>query len=90
VKVAEFPGSMKGQIEIVIGTTNESQGTRMTEGANRLQVVQDDLLPVRNRSASISSVVTTATLPPSYNQLPSQAENMLSLETRKFRSSVKS
>lgn len=82
---------MKGQIEIVVGTTKDPEEVLMMRRMSLLQV-EDDLSPInpRSRSGSIasrlsdSSVMTTGTLPPPYSQLSSRAVSMLSLETRKF------
>ncbi|XP_035705508.1 arrestin domain-containing protein 4 isoform X1 [Folsomia candida] len=88
VKVAEYPGPMKGQLEVVIGTTKESVETLMSRRMSNLQV-EDNPYPATTRERSNStvsrlsdcSVVTTTSMPPNYSQLNSRAVSLLSLDT---------
>lgn len=92
VKVAEYPGPMKGQLEVVIGTTKESVETLMSRRMSNLQV-EDNPYPATTRERSNStvsrlsdcSVVTTTSMPPNYSQLNSRAVSLLSLDTCKTR-----
>lgn len=91
VKVAEYPGLMKGQLEIVVGTTKEAPEVLMTRRMSLLNV-SEPFTPLgpRSRSGSIasrmsdSSVTTTLSVPPAYSQLSSRAMSLVSLDTRKW------
>jgi len=87
--VADYTEPLKGQVEVIIGTTNDPMEGR---GMDNLELEEgDELIPRRlNRSDSVSSrlsdssIMTTMSLPPAYSQLPSRAMSMISLETCKF------
>ena len=95
MKVAEYPGPMKGQLEVVIGTTKDPVEDLMSCGMGRrmsnLQVEEQtpcrlyrsDSIASRLSDSSIMSQMTTISVPPSYSQLSSRAMSMISLETCK-------
>lgn len=91
MKVAEYPGPMKGQVEIVVGTTRDSPEMLMDRRMSTLQI-DDPYAPTgpRERSGSVTSrlsdcsVMTTASMPPAYSQLSSRAMSLVSLDTCKI------
>jgi hypothetical protein len=88
VKVSEYPGPLKGQVEIIVGTTEQNLDVLISREMDSLRVGSYPSPSARRaRSNSMTSSVSDSSLmthlysPPNYSQLPSRAGSGLSLET---------
>lgn len=90
MKVAEHPNPLKGQVEVIIGTTRCNPEALLPNGDAEIQVgnsTSENNPTTIRRAYSIESrlsEVSLLTLPPAYSQLSSRATSLLSLETCKY------
>jgi hypothetical protein len=88
VKVAEHHTPVKGQVDVIIGTTRDDAETLLSKEMAALQIDSVDNIESQPLGRSLSmesrlSECSLLTLPSNYCQLSGRASSMLALDKRK-------